>query len=166
MGMRRSWSLGCIHRMRGEGNSTAPARLIVNADDFGVDVPTNRSILEVYRDGLISSASAMVFMSATQDAVEAVATHPIAIGLHLNLTHEFSGYEVTDELRAVQGRLSKVFSEHLRLHRWCYDPRIQADVEYSLAAQVAEFARVFGSAPAHIDGHRHVHSCLNVLAAR
>jgi predicted glycoside hydrolase/deacetylase ChbG (UPF0249 family) len=44
-----------------------------------------------------------------------------------------------------------------------YNPRLRRafkDVSY---AQLEEFHRLYGRAPSHVDGHRHLHLCTNVL---
>jgi chitin disaccharide deacetylase len=47
-----------------------------------------------------------------------------------------------------------------------FHPGLARAFEYSVAAQLAEFARLYGSEPRRIDGHHHMHLCANVVLGR
>ena len=47
-----------------------------------------------------------------------------------------------------------------------FHPLLTADFEYVVRAQLDEFQRLYGSAPARVDGHHHMHLCSNVLLQR
>ena len=44
-----------------------------------------------------------------------------------------------------------------------YNPFLRREFAYSYKAQAAEFVRLFGRSPSHIDGHHHMHLCANML---
>jgi predicted glycoside hydrolase/deacetylase ChbG (UPF0249 family) len=46
-----------------------------------------------------------------------------------------------------------------------YNPFLSQSFDYVFKAQLEEFGRLFGGAPTHYDGHRHMHVCANMLAA-
>lgn len=65
-----------------------PRSLIINADDFGYNDAITQGILKGYREGLITSTSAMMNIDGAPERVaEAHRSEPsLPIGLHLNLT--------------------------------------------------------------------------------
>jgi chitin disaccharide deacetylase len=59
------------------------ARLIVNADDFGLTEGVNQGIVEAHADGVVTSTSLMVHGAAADHAVRLAAEYPeLSIGLH------------------------------------------------------------------------------------
>src|SRR5437867_13086030 len=65
-------------------SATAPIRLIVNADDFGLSESVNAAVLEAYDRGILTSCSLMVAEPAAMAAVQAARGRPgLAVGLHL-----------------------------------------------------------------------------------
>lgn len=116
------------------------ARLIVNADDFGLSQGVNRGIAEAFRNGIVTSASLMVRGRAAEDAARLARRLPgLGVGLHLDLgewIHEggrwVASYEVVPltDARAVQAEI---------------------------ASQLVRFRRLIGRPPTHVDSHQHVH---------
>jgi predicted glycoside hydrolase/deacetylase ChbG (UPF0249 family) len=47
-----------------------------------------------------------------------------------------------------------------------FNPLLMKSFDYVVRAQVDEFRRLYGSAPARLDGHHHMHLCANVLLQR
>lgn len=61
--------------------------LIINADDFGLDVDVNIGIVDAHRNGLVRSASFMVNVPAAESAAATARTTPeLEVGLHVNVT--------------------------------------------------------------------------------
>jgi hypothetical protein len=139
--------------------------LIVNADDWGRDRETTGRSLQCIVGGAISSVSAMVFMKDSERAAEIARAREIDAGLHLNLTLSFSAANVPPLLANHQLRLSR----YLRRHRFAqavFHPGLAGSFEYVVREQLAEYARLYGSAPKRIDGHHHMHLCANVVLGR
>jgi predicted glycoside hydrolase/deacetylase ChbG (UPF0249 family) len=64
-----------------------PARLIVNADDFGLTPGINRAIGELHAAGVLTSATLMANGPAFDDAIAVARKHPtLAVGCHIVLT--------------------------------------------------------------------------------
>ena len=64
-----------------------PARLIVNADDFGLTRGINRAIAELHSAGALTSATLMANGPAFEDAVAIAHAHPtLGVGCHIVLT--------------------------------------------------------------------------------
>src|ERR1700761_9770136 len=64
-----------------------PARLIINADDFGLTQGINRAIAELHQANALTSATLMATGAAFDDAVAfAHANPPLGVGCHVTLT--------------------------------------------------------------------------------
>jgi len=64
-----------------------PARLILNADDFGLTRGINRAVAELHAAGVLTSATLMANGPAFDDAVAIARAHPtLGIGCHIVLT--------------------------------------------------------------------------------
>ncbi|MDQ3677239.1 MAG: ChbG/HpnK family deacetylase [Actinomycetota bacterium] len=119
---------------------TAARRLVVNADDLGRSEAINRGIMRAHSEGIVTSASLMVRSATAAPAAAAARKHPrLGLGLHLDLGE----WEYSD------GDWRSVYDVA------CADDA--AAVEDELTRQLAEFERLVGAAPTHIDSHQHVH---------
>lgn len=115
-------------------------RLIVNADDFGLSPGVNRGIIESFERGIVTSASLMVRQPAAAAAGAYARQHPqLSVGLHLDLGEwVFRGQEWVPLYHVVP-------------------TTDEASVQEEVARQLAEFRRLTGRAPTHLDSHQHVH---------
>jgi chitin disaccharide deacetylase len=147
------------------GNTPGPGALIVNADDWGRTYENTKRTLECIGRGTVSSVSAMVFMEDSERAAAVASEHKIDAGLHLNFTTAFSGSLVSARLREHQERVSKFLGRH-RFAQVIFHPGLVTSFEYVVAAQHEEFRRLYGTEPARLDGHHHMHLCSNVLVGR
>lgn len=138
--------------------------LIVNADDWGMNKKATDTILKLYKMGCITSATAMVFMKDTERSANLAISNRINTGLHLNFTMK---YETTGT-----NKLSKLFDYQMQIagfllknkyYRLIYNPFLRKQFDYVFKAQFEEYLRVFDKPPTHIDGHRHMHLCMNVI---
>ncbi|KTC40626.1 MAG: carbohydrate deacetylase [Pseudomonas sp.] len=143
--------------------ATAP-RVIVNADDFGLDPDYNQLTLRAFQRGVISSATLMANMPAFEDACRLAHRHELLgrIGLHFNLTY------------------GPALSQDIRRQPLFCDPQGQFDLSLprstlrlpALAAAAvlqeleAQWERCLaqGLRPSHIDSHQHVHNLWPVAA--
>ena len=114
--------------------------VIVNADDFGLSAGTNAGIIEAHERGIVTSASLMVRPPAAAAAAEYARKHfALSVGLHLDLGEWtlragewVQAYEVVSaDDRDATGR--------------------------EVARQLAEFRRLVGRDPTHLDSHQHLH---------
>jgi len=142
--------------------ATGPRALIVNADDWGCDRRTTNAIFDCFQCGAISSVSAMLFMQDSEHAAEIAREHGIDAGLHLNLTTPFSAALTPPRLADHQQRISR----HLSRNRFApavFHPGLIRSFEYVVAAQLDEYARLYGIPAGRIDGHHHMHLSANVV---
>ena len=124
-------------------------RLIVNADDFGLTPGVNAGILEAHRQGIVTSTTLMVNMSAAEEAMRLAADCPtLGVGIHLTLT---AGHAVSSEVPSLVDRAGRFWNmRHLAQFAR------PDDIRRELACQMERFLS-FGRKPTHIDSHHHVH---------
>ena len=146
----------------GTSQTGRAGRLIVNADDWGRDRETTQRTLDCLGKKTVSSVSAMVFMEDSERASAIALDSGIDAGLHLNFTAPFSGPEISSSLAERHNRIASYLLCH-PLARVFFHPALRGCFTYVLQAQVEEFQRLYGKAPARIDGHHHMHLCANVL---
>ena len=131
--------------------------LSICADDFGLNPGVNHGILRLARRGRVTAVSCMVNMPAWPDGARALVAVPLVargalrLGLHFNLTE---GVPLSKALRRRWARMPTLPQllalSHLRLLP-C------AALREELQAQFEAFEEWAGRAPAHLDGHQHVH---------
>jgi predicted glycoside hydrolase/deacetylase ChbG (UPF0249 family) len=136
--------------------------LIVNADDCGRSCVETDAAMACYAARRITSTTAMVFMTDSVRAADAVKDCGIGVGLHLNLSERFTGPDVNDRLRQMHDRLVR-FLTASKYAALVYNPLLRREFSAVIQAQIDEFVRLYGRAPVHIDGHHHHHLCANVL---
>ena len=134
------------------------ARLIVNADDFGLSEAIDRGIVGAHRDGIVTSASIMACGPAFEHAAAATLENPgLDIGVHLALTElvPVSSPESVPSLVDASGR----FPPHAIdfAHRYLRGSIDLADVRRELDAQIRRL-QSRGIAVSHLDSHQHVHA--------
>jgi predicted glycoside hydrolase/deacetylase ChbG (UPF0249 family) len=104
----------------------------------------------------------MVFMRDSHRAAAIAKDASLDVGLHLNLSEAFTG-EVSDaRLLQVHRRVVRF----LRASKYAllfYNPFLRDAFRLAYGAQAAEFERLYGRPPSHIDGHQHMHLCSNIL---
>jgi predicted glycoside hydrolase/deacetylase ChbG (UPF0249 family) len=138
--------------------------LIINADDWGGWPEATDAALECFGRSWINSTSAMVFMADSERGAELGRECGIDIGLHLNLSQEFTGEGVPVALRTRHMRVAR-FLNFNRYAQIVYNPSLRGPLELLVRAQIEEFERLYGKPPSHIDGHQHMHLCANMMVA-
>ena len=130
-------------------------RLIINADDFGISRGVNDGIVEAAQAGGITSASLMVNMPASADAITRARQCPrISVGLHFNLT---VGNAITGVSSLTQSSTGEFYSLAKLLAAASLGMLNESDVERECLAQIDRMTRA-GFPPTHLDSHRHVHT--------
>jgi chitin disaccharide deacetylase len=111
--------------------------LIVNADDFGQSAAITRGILRAHEQGIVTSTSLMVRCPAAAYAVEL--SGGLDLGLHIDL----------GEWTYCNGEWVAIY-ERVEMHD-------RSAIECEIDDQLAEFRRLTGKIPSHLDSHQHVH---------
>jgi predicted glycoside hydrolase/deacetylase ChbG (UPF0249 family) len=109
---------------------------IVNGDDFGASRGINRGIVEAHTGGILTSASLMIDMPASLEAIRLSDEHAgLSVGLHVNFTNEGSPVIDLEDIESARSELAR---------------------QYRLFVERA------GKAPSHIDTHHNVHRRLRL----
>jgi len=137
--------------------STAPRRLIVNADDFGRSESINQAVIRAHRDGILTTASLMVNEPAAEQAARLARENPkLGVGLHLTLVCGAAALppERIPHLASADGR----FSDNAAAAGWRYffSAPCRAELRAEIEAQVAKF-HAAGLPLDHVNGHLHLH---------
>lgn len=135
-----------------------PARLVLNADDFGLTRGINRAVGELHAAGAISSATLMANCNAFDDAAEVARAHPtLGVGCHIVLT-DGTPVSPPGSIRSLLGRDGKNFRPSLAdFVQAVLLGRIEEDeVAREAHAQIGKIQRA-GIGITHIDTHKHVH---------
>ena len=135
-----------------------PARLILNADDFGLTPGINRAIAELHSAGALTSATLMANGPAFDDAAAIASAHPtLGIGCHIVLT---DGIPVSPaaSIPSLIGPDGKSFRPSLvAFLRALFLGRIRADdITREALAQIQKLQQA-GIPITHIDTHKHTH---------
>lgn len=124
------------------------ARLIINADDFGLSKGVNLGILHAYQQGVVNSASIMTTSPYFEDAVNLIDRYNLGnIGLHFNLT-EGSSLLGNNSL-CEKGNL---FLRNLHLKKNLNLKEVFSELEAQYLKAVN-----YGIKINHFDSHHHVH---------
>jgi predicted glycoside hydrolase/deacetylase ChbG (UPF0249 family) len=119
---------------------TPARRLIVNADDFGLNAGVNRGIAQAHEHGILTSASLMVRAGHAQEAADYAHAHPeLSVGLHVDLGE----WHYTGEVWIAAYEVVPT------------DDEVAVGAE--VAAQCEHFCALMGREPTHLDAHQHAH---------
>jgi len=132
-------------------------RLIVTADDFGMNLAVNEAVEQAYNDGILTCASLMMKGAATQDAIErARRMKGLGVGLHITLADG----RPTASRRTVRGLIDEEgrFRNDLVGSgiRWFFNPLIRLQLAREINAQFQAFVRT-GLVLDHVNAHKHLH---------
>ncbi len=139
-------------------------RLILNADDFGLDESVNDAVEQAHVDGALTTASLMVGAPAAVHAVEIAKRLPtLGVGLHLVLADgpAVSPRTAIPDLLDAQGR----FGDHMVRDgfRYFFLPEVRAQLAIEIRAQFETFAAT-GLRLDHVNAHKHFHLHPTVLS--
>jgi predicted glycoside hydrolase/deacetylase ChbG (UPF0249 family) len=133
-----------------------PSRLLVNADDFGLDPRISLAIARCAREGLIHSFSAVPFRDPFHAGLlgQVKAECPrIRIGAHLTLV-EFP-YLIPGGPAGEDGAPPRAFREFLGHY---LKGKVDGEWAYrEWKAQIESLASRLGRVPDHLDSHQHLH---------
>jgi predicted glycoside hydrolase/deacetylase ChbG (UPF0249 family) len=134
------------------------ARLILNADDFGLTHGVNRAIRELHQAGALTSATLMATGAAFDDAVAIAHAHPtLGVGLHVVLT---DGLPVSRpaSIPTLLGPDGKSLRPSLLdfLQALLRGKISEIEIEREALAQLHKLQRA-GIPVTHLDTHKHTH---------
>jgi len=131
-------------------------KLIINADDFGINSNVNEAIVKCFQKDIINSTSLMANMDGFVEAIELAKLHGFndRIGLHINLIEgksltDLSGTGFTDE----KGFFIKNAIKNTKIY-------ISSDLRRKIKNEILmQYDKLLenGIQPSHLDSHVHVH---------
>lgn len=134
-------------------------RLLMVADDYGLSPAIDAAIVALAHRGRLSAVSCMVHAAPWPESARALRELPVPMGLHLNLTE---GTPCSTALRRVWPQLPSLPRLLCLAHAGALPRGALFD---EVQTQVARFEQAVGRAPAHLDGHQHVHRLPGVNVA-
>jgi chitin disaccharide deacetylase len=135
---------------------SAPIRLVVNADDFGVSTSINSGILRAHREGIVTATSLMAVGRAFENAVELLQdASSLDVGVHLTVVGEAPLLSPNSSLAGGNGHFFP--SAGTFTLRWLTGRICKADVEAEWSAQIERVINR-GISVSHLDSHQHVHT--------
>ena len=129
-------------------------RLIVNADDMGLSHAVNLGIIAGHRAGSITSASLLMNMPATADALALTADADLDVGVHLNLT---VGPPMADNVPSLVDASGQFAGLRFLLRRLAQRRLRLDEIEREWATQIEAFLAT-GRPLWHLDTHLHLHA--------
>jgi predicted glycoside hydrolase/deacetylase ChbG (UPF0249 family) len=134
------------------------ARLILNADDFGLTRGINRAVAELYAAGALTSTTLMANGPAFDDAVAIALANPsLGVGCHIVLTDgtPVSPPKTIPTLLGEDGKNFRPNANHFFL-AVLRGKVSAAEIECEALAQLNKL-QARGIAVTHIDTHKHTH---------
>ncbi len=129
-------------------------RLIINADDLGIDISRNRGIFQTVDAGAVKSVSVIVAQTGWKDCINGLIQRPqLGAGFHFNLT---AGKPLVQGLKTLVNENGFFFNKSELFNRAMQRVINPQEVKDELQAQLA-LLKAQGIVPTHIDGHNHVH---------
>jgi len=132
-------------------------KLVITADDFGLNRSVNQAIEKAHREGILTAASLMMGEEAVSDAVKHARAIPhLRVGLHLSFVDGravLPPYEIPNIVDS-----DGCFSPHIirTSFRIALCPRVRRDLEREIRAQFEAF-HATGLSLDHVDVHHHLH---------
>lgn len=140
-----------------------PSRLIINADDLGVNPQRSHGIFQCIEFGVVTSVSVFATMADSQDAAKRAREKGISAGLHLNLTDDYPLSKKEDIVSLVDAN-GRFFEKPRFLELLDEGVINKEDLEREIRAQVEWMFDVYGM-PTHINGHAMIHLHARVIDA-
>lgn len=137
--------------------------LIINADDFGRTEAINAAILDLYKAGIVSSATVMSNGTCFEHAVQLAREYPqLGVGVHLCLDGPFNSSPGPSSV--IEPSTGRFYDKDAIIQRIKALRVNQADVYREYCLQI-EKVLDHGLQISHLDHHHHLHLYFPVLAA-
>ena len=140
-------------------------KVVINADDFGLNPDVNKAIIELLKSGRIDRTTLMVNMPFAEEAARLLKEEHLedAAGIHLNLA---DGTPLTERIKGTPLCADGEFNrcQALPSYRFFLKPAIYSAVKEELDCQFRRFYELFGHYPTHVDSHGHFHNFLPYLS--
>lgn len=140
-------------------------KLIINADDFGLDEDTVEWTIKGFETGKLTSATIMAGMPGTARAVEFAKAHPqFSFGVHLCLVDEKPMCKPYDIPSMIDPKTGKLWATRQFIIRNFLGLIKVEDIKREMRTQV-ESLLAMGLEISHVDGHGHNHRLPQAIKA-
>ena len=140
-------------------------KLIINADDFGLDEETVEWTIKGFELGKLTSATIMAGMPETTRAVEYAKAHPqFSFGAHLCLVDEKPMCKPEDIPSMIDPKTGKLWATRQFIIRNFLGLIKVEDIKREMRTQV-ESLLAMGLEISHVDGHGHTHRLPQAIKA-
>ena len=140
------------------GGSGTGRRLIVNADDFGLNAATNEAIIRGHREGILTSASLMMNEPGFEQALQMARENPrMGVGLHLTF---LCGYSTLphEKIPGLVNEKNEFDWNPARVgFKYFFRRELKEQLRDEMLAQFERF-RSTGLPLDHVDSHHHLHA--------
>jgi chitin disaccharide deacetylase len=134
----------------------APLRVVINADDLGIDSRRDDGIFAAYGLGAITQSTLMVSGPSAVQAAARARRVRLPLGLHLDLTEFAPAAPPVTVPTLLTDAGAKRGKRGFRVA--LADGEVEVDhVLREAHAQLEAFADLVGERASHVDGHQHVH---------
>jgi len=130
------------------------SRLIINADDLGVNAQRSHGIFQCIEFGVVSSVSLYPNGTDSDSAARKCRERGISAGLHINITEEYPLSKKGDVSTLVEAN-GRFFPKARLLQLLEEDAVEKEHLEREIRAQVEWCLDTYGS-PTHINAHHHM----------
>lgn len=136
-------------------------KIIITADDLGIDTPINKGIIETFHKGLLSSSALLMNVPHTEEGIRLAKENPgLEVGLHLSIVEGISlrGVEssVTDSLRYFNNKICLIRHWKTLLKKYLTGSLKLSELQEELELQIIEFLKHFDNIP-FLNGTQHIH---------
>jgi predicted glycoside hydrolase/deacetylase ChbG (UPF0249 family) len=139
-------------------------RLIINADDFGLDDGINRGIMHCYKKGAVNSISLIACASGYRDAVNLAHKRGIfTIGAHLTVTGSFRPVSLLEEVPTLLTRKGTFHKGYINFLSRYFLGKINPDEIYVEFKNQIDRIRRDGFDITHLDSHHQIHMMPGIL---
>ena len=140
-------------------------KLIINADDFGLDSETVEWTIKGFETGKLTSATIMAGMPCTARAVEYAKAHPqFSFGVHLCLVDEKPMSKPEEIPSMIDPKTGKLWATRQFIVRNFLGLIKVEDLRREMRTQV-ESLMAMGLKISHVDGHGHNHRLPQAIKA-
>lgn len=131
-------------------------RLIINADDLGINSSRTHGIFQCFEFGVVTSTTLICNGSDAAQAAKHAREKNLPTGLHLNLTDDNPVSDVRD-VETLLSSTEGAFRGRHEQRRALTEGQVDAvHIEREIRAQIEWFLNHRGQ-PTHVDGHHHIH---------
>lgn len=136
-------------------------RVIITADDLGIDRNINRGIIESFNNGLLKSTALLMNAPETGEGIELAKKHPgLETGIHLSIVEGISlrgtHSSITDSISYFGGRICLIKYWKDFLKNYMLGKIEFHELEEELELQIKSFLKHFDSIP-FVNGTQHMH---------